>query len=156
MLAEMVGAAAARRIALDHADVRVALGGAISTLVREPLASVARFIIPTVLLVVILVPVAVAAASAWATVGAALGADAEALGVLLTVVAFVGLWIVGLILIAVACAWRAAVWTVAELAREGTFGGSTDRRPGHWRGVRSSARLWLGRSMGRSRRRGEP
>jgi hypothetical protein len=155
-LAEIVGAMAARRITLDGVRVREALVGALSTLVREPVSSLARFVVPTVLLAVILVPAAVAAASAWGVVGAVLGDDAEPLPLLLTVVAFVGLWIVGLILVAVVCAWRAAVWTVAEVARKGTFGGSTDRRPGHWRGVRPSATLWLGRSLGRSRRRGEP
>ena len=85
-----------------------------------------------------------------------LGGAAGPVSLVLTVVAFVGLWVVGLVLIAVVCAWRAAIWTVAEATRKGTFGGSTDRRPGHWRLTRSSATLWLGRSLGRSRRRGEP
>jgi hypothetical protein len=48
---------------------------------------------------------------------------------------------VGLLLASVVCAWRAAVWTVADVARDGTFGGSADRRPGDWRSDRSSANL---------------
>jgi hypothetical protein len=156
MFAEIVGAMAARRIALSGERVGDALAGAASGLVRAPLSSIARFVIPTIVLLVILVPAAVAASSAWEAVGTVLGDAAEPLPLLLTVVAFVGLWAVGLVLVAVVCAWRAAIWTVAEATRKGTFGGSTDRRPGHWRLTRSSATLWLGRSLGRSRRRGEP
>ena len=133
MLAEIVGAMAARRIALSGDGVRDALAGAVSGLVRAPLSSIARFVIPTSSCCVILVPAAVAASSAWEAVGTALGDAAEPLPLLLTVVAFVGLWVVGLVLVAVVCAWRAAIWTVAEAARKGTFGGSTDRRPGDWR-----------------------
>ena len=88
--------------------------------------------------------------------GSVLSDQGEAILTLVTVVAFVGLWIVGLLLIGVVCAWRAAIWTVLEVAGEGTFGGSADRRPGHWRLGRSSATLWPGRPEGRSRRRGEP
>jgi hypothetical protein len=154
--AEIVGAVAARRITLADAGVRQALSGALSVLVREPLSSLARFVIPTVVLFVILVPAAVAASSTWEVVGSVLGDPSEPIPLLLTVVAFVGLWAVGLVIVSVVCAWRAAIWTVAEVGRKGTFGGSTDRRPGHWRLARSSATLWLGRSLGRSRRRGEP
>jgi hypothetical protein len=154
--AEIVGAVAARRIALGHAGVGEALTGALSVLVRKPLSSLARFVIPTMVLLVILVPAAVAASSTWEAVGSVLGDPGEPVALLLTVVAFVGLWAVGLVVVAVVCAWRAAIWTVAEVGRKGTFGGSTDRRPGHWRLALSSATLWLGRSLGRSRRRGEP
>ena len=36
----------------------------------------------------------------------------DPLEVLLAVVLFVSLWVVGLVLTSVVCAWRAAVWTV--------------------------------------------
>jgi hypothetical protein len=156
MLAEIVGAVAARRITLSDAHVREALTGAVSVLVREPLSSLAHFVIPAAVLLVVLAPAAVAAGAAWEAVGTVLSEAVDPLPSLLTVIVFVGLWTVGLVLVAVVCAWRAAIWTVAEVAGKGTFGGSTDRRPGHWRVVRSSATLWLGRSLGRSRRRGEP
>ena len=156
MLAEIVGAMAARRIALSDQGVGDALAGAASGFVRAPLSSLARFTIPAIVLLVILAPAAVAAGSAWEAVGTVLGDAADPLPLLLTVVVFVGLWMVGLVLVAVVCAWRAAIWTVAAATGKGTFGGSTDRRPGHWRLTRSSATLWLGRSLGRSRRRGEP
>ena len=54
---------------------------------------------------------------------------------LVSVVLFVAVWVVGLGLTAVVCAWRAAVWTVAGVLARGTFGGSSDRRPGDWRTV---------------------
>ncbi len=155
MLAEIVGAVAARRIALSDARVGAALIQAVSVVLREPVASFARFWLPSLVLVVVLVPSALAAGAAWDAVGTVLNEEADPLRLLATVVAFVGLWIVGLVLIGVVCAWRAAVWTVAEMAGEGTFGGSADRRPGHWRLDRSSATLWSGRPLGRSRRRGE-
>lgn len=155
-LAEIVGAVAARRIALTDAGVGTALVHAVTILLREPLSSLARFWIPTLVLLVILAPSALAAGTAWGAVGSVLTDQDDPILLLVTVVAFVCLWIVGLLLIGVVSAWRAAIWTVVEVAREGTFGGSTDSRPGHWRLDHSSATLWPGRPAGRSRRRGEP
>lgn len=134
-LAEIVGAVAARRIVLADAGVGSALRWAARSTLRHPGSTLARFWLPMVVLFAVLVAGARAAASAWEAVGAILGQASDPFRVLVTVVAFVALWIVGLLLISVACAWRAAVWTVAEVTREvtreGTFGGSTDRRPGH-------------------------
>ena len=148
MVAEILGAVAARRIALADVGVGAGLAHAFRVLSREPVASLARFWLPSLALVVVLVPSALAAASAWEAVGTVLNEGADPLRLIVTLVAFVGLWMVGLVLIGVVCAWRAAVWTVAEVVREGTFGGSTDRRPGHWRVPRSSATLWPGRPQG--------
>ena len=141
MVGEIIGAMAARRIALGGAGVGVALRDAVAMSVRRPLASIVRFWLPTLVLVLVLAPAALAAAKAWETVGSVLGGGSDALEILVTVVMFVGLWIVGLLLLSVVCAWRAAVWTVAEVTREGTFGGSSHRRPGHWQHDPSSASL---------------
>jgi hypothetical protein len=116
MLAEIVGAVAARRIALADARVGRALRSAVSTLLGQPLGSLARFSVPTLVLIAIAVPAALAAGSSWEAVGSALG-DAEPVQSLLTVLVFVALWVVGLMLIGVVCAWRAAVWTVADAGR---------------------------------------
>ena len=155
MLAEIVGAIAARRIALGGLGVGAALRHATGAAIRHPVASLIRFWLPTFLLLLVLIPSALAAGATWEATGTALDEAADPLRLLVTVVLFVGLWALGLVLIAVVCAWRAAVWTIADVAQEGTFGGSTHRRPGHWRPHRSSATLWPGRPMGRSRRRGE-
>jgi hypothetical protein len=123
MLAEIVGAVAARRIALADAGVGAGLAHAFRVLFREPASSLARFWLPSIVLVIVLVPSALAAASAWEAVATVLNERADPLRTLVTLVAFVGLWMVGLVLIGVVCAWRAAVWTVADVAREGRSGG---------------------------------
>lgn len=118
MLAEIVGAVAARRIALTDARVVVALAHAVGVVLREPPASLARFWLPSLALLAILVPSALAADAAWAAVRTVLRGEDDPIQLIVTVVAFVGLWMVGLLLIGVVCAWRAAVWTVVEVARE--------------------------------------
>jgi len=141
MAGEMVGAAAARRIVLAGDGVGRALIGAGGTCLRHPLAALARFWLPTVVLVLVVVPVSVASGAAWSAAATALDEPDDPLPVLATVAALVFLWLVGLVLASVVCAWRAAVWTVAEVLRQRTFGGSSDRRPGDWRTEGSSATL---------------
>jgi hypothetical protein len=141
VLGEILGAVAARRIALDGEGVRAALRTAGVRSVRTPLAALARFLLPTAALALVLVPSAVATATAWEAIGGALRGRSDPVSVLVTVVLFVGLWVAGLFLVAIVTAWRAAVWTVADVTAAGTFGGSTDRRPGDWRAGRTSARL---------------
>jgi hypothetical protein len=141
MVGEMVGAVAARRIALAGDGAGRALGTAVGTCLRHPLSSLARFWIPTLILVAVVLPSAIAAGAAWAAASAGLDEQDDPLRALVSVVALAFLWIVGLLLASVVCAWRSAAWTVAEVLREGTFGGSPDRRPGDWRGEGSSATL---------------
>ena len=131
MATEVVGAVAARRIAMTDTRIGRALRCGVSALVREPVASLSRFWLPTLVLIGIAVPAAVAAGSSWDAVGSSLGRHGDPIQSFLAVVVFVGLWVVGLTLIGVVCAWRAAVWTLAEVSHKGTFGGSADRRPGH-------------------------
>jgi hypothetical protein len=94
-----------------------------------------------VVLVLVLVPSGLAAGSAWGAATEAIGRRADPVTVAIAVVLFVVLWVIGLILVGVVSAWRAAVWTVAEVAREGTFGVSPDRRPGDWQPSGTSATL---------------
>ncbi len=141
MVGEMIGAVAARRIVLAGDGVRAALRAAIVTCVRHPLTNLVRFWLPTVVLLAVLVAGAAGAGAAWSAVGAVLSGSGNLVATVAVVAAFVVVWLVGLALVAVVCAWRAAVWTAAEAAREGTFGGSADRRPGDWRADRSSATL---------------
>jgi hypothetical protein len=141
VLGEILGAVAARRIALDGDGVGASLRAAGTRSVRHPLAALARFLLPTTALALVLVPTAIATGSAWEALGGALRGGSDPPTVLVTVVLFVGLWVAGLFLVAIVSAWRAAVWTVADVTAAGTFGGSTDRRPGDWRAGRTSARL---------------
>lgn len=141
MVGEIVGAVAARRITLAGDPVAVGLRAAVVTSVRHPLAALGRFWVPTLVLIVVVAPSALAAASAWHAINAVLRERDDPITVLLAVVLFVALWVVGLLLAAVVCAWRAAGWTVAEVIEQGTFGGASDTRPGDWRTDPSSATL---------------
>ena len=141
LLAEVVGAIAAREITLRGAGAGEALRFAITSLVRHPLGALVDFVVPTIILSFALLCAGLAASATWAAVGSVLGEGSEPMAVLLAVAAFVGLWIVALVLIGVVCAWQAATWTVAGMTREGTFGRSADRRPGHWQPDDPSATL---------------
>jgi hypothetical protein len=141
MVGEIVGALAARRITLRGDPVVPALRAAVVVSIRHPLATLGRFWLPTLALGVVVIPSALAAASAWTAVDAVLRERGDPLSVVLGVVSFVLLWSVGVLLAAVVSAWRAAAWTVGEVIAQGTFGGSPDTRPGHWRSDPSSATL---------------
>ena len=76
MIGEIVGAMAARRIVLDGDGVGRALAGAIGTGVRHPVATLARFWGPALVLLAVLVPAALAAGTAWTAAANVLeGAD---------------------------------------------------------------------------------
>jgi hypothetical protein len=141
MLAEMVGSIAGRRIALAGDGVGAGLRGAVATIARHPIASLLRFWLPTAILLAIVIPCGMGAGWAWSRVESTLSGVPGLLEILVVVGMLVALWLVGLFLVGVVSAWRGAVWTLAEMHREGTFGGSTDRRSGDWRAEGSSARL---------------
>ena len=81
-------------------------------MLRRPLTVLADFWLPTWRSPWPFVPSALAAASAADVVRVAMSRPSDVVGLGLAVVLFVSLWIVGLALIGVICAWRAAVWTV--------------------------------------------
>jgi hypothetical protein len=114
MAGEVVGGLAAKRIVLEGSSVVSALRDAVRASVRHPLGVVAGFVVPLAGLVLVLVPSTVAATVAWSAVRVAMRSPAELVVGTLAVVLFVSLWIVGLLLIAVTAAWRAAVWSVAH------------------------------------------
>jgi len=141
MSAEIVAAVAARRIVLGDERVRTALRSAIGSIARRPLAALAHFWLPTIVLTSIVLAAALASSAAWTAVRTTLEAGQDPIGALIATVALVATWIAGIALIGLASAWRAAVWTVATTLEAGTFGGSTDRRPGDWRRDPRSATL---------------
>lgn len=125
MLGEILGGIAARRIALGGAGVPGALRDAFVAVVRHPLAVLLGFWVPTAGLVLVVVPSFLAATAAWGTVRVAMRSSTDQVGATLAVLFFVALWIVGLVLIAVAAAWRAAVWSVAHRNASKRRAGST-------------------------------
>ncbi|HEY8636752.1 MAG TPA: hypothetical protein VIL81_05750 [Candidatus Limnocylindrales bacterium] len=141
ILGETVGGIAARRIVLAGNGVAAALRFAIATGIRHPGSTLARFGLPAMVLLVVLLSSIVAAGSAWSAVGGVLVSGSDPRAGLAIVALLVVVWLAGLLVTGLVCAWRAAIWTVAEIAREGTFGGSADRRPGDWQTDRTSATL---------------
>lgn len=116
-IGEVVGAIAARRIALGGTGAVRALRDAVVSLLRHPLASLVGFGLPTLTLLLVLASSALAAAAAWETVRVAMRSSGDPISVAATVVLFVAVWIVGLLLIGVTSAWRTAVWSVAYRER---------------------------------------
>jgi hypothetical protein len=141
MSGEILAAVAARRVVLAGEGVRAALRSALGLVVRRPLAALLRFWLPTIVLAVVIVAAALTSSAAWSAVKASVASSADPLATMVTTVVFVALWLAGLALIALVSAWRAAAWTVAAPGPAGTFGGSTDRRPGDWRPDPRSATL---------------
>ena len=69
------------------------------------------FAVPSIGLLLAVVPSVLAASAAWRAVQVGLSTG-DPLVMVVSVVAFVALWIGGLVLAGVACAWRHAAWTV--------------------------------------------
>jgi hypothetical protein len=111
---EVVGGLAARRIVLDGASVVPALRDAVRATVHHPIGMVAGFLVPLAGLALVVLPSTLAASVAWSAVRVAMRSPAELVVGTLAVALFVSLWIVGLLLIAVTAAWRAAVWSIAH------------------------------------------
>jgi hypothetical protein len=141
MVGEILGGIASRRIVLAGDGVLAALRYAVVTSLRRPGAPLAWFGLPAIVLLALVIPLVAAAGSAWSAVGGILGSSSDLAPSLAAVALLVVVWLVGLALIALASAWRAAIWTVGEVDRKGTFGGSADRRPGDWQTDRTSATL---------------
>jgi hypothetical protein len=141
MIGEVVGAIAARRIAMAGDGVVRALRVAVDTCLRHPVSTLLRFVLPVVVLLLILAPCFVAVRSAWFAMNTVLVGTSDGRWSLAIVALFVVLWLIGLLLTGLVSVWRAAVWTVAEVERERTFGGSTDSRPGDWQPDGTSATL---------------
>lgn len=114
MVGEILGGLAARRIAIDGAGTGRALRAAASDAIRHPLAVLLDFWVPVVALVLVAIPSAVAASATWGLVRLAMRSPGEAAVATLAVILFIALWLIGLVLIAVTVAWRAAVWSVAH------------------------------------------
>lgn len=138
LLGEMVGALAARRVVLAGDGARRAIGWAIGRLARRPVRNLALSVVPLVPLAVILVIVGTAGSATWDALRAALSIGGDRLLALLLLVVLVALFAGGLLLIGVASAFRAAVWTV-DVA--GTFGATVHDPEGQWNGAVDSGTL---------------
>jgi hypothetical protein len=138
LVGETIGALAARRVILAGDGVRRALGWAIARFARRAWRSAALSVVPLVPLGLVLVIVGMAGSATWDALRAALSFGADLLVALVLLLVLVALFAGGLLLIGVASAWRAAVWTV-EVA--GTFGATVHDPEGQWNGVADSGTL---------------
>lgn len=145
LAAEVVGGLAARRIVLVGDGSGRAVAGAVLHVFRHPLRVAIAVAVPLVVLTAVIVPSAAAAAVTWDAIRDAIANDVGPVAVIALLIAFVGLWGGGLVLIGMASAWRSAVWTV-ETAR--TFGAVPTALPGEWTSTPGAATLHDLRSPG--------
>lgn len=138
LLAEVVGALAARRIVLTDAGVLRALLSALAHLVRHPVRVLVASAAPLLALVLVLVPSAAAASSAWTAIRITLADGLPPLLTLAAILVLVAVWGGQLVLLGLVAAWRSAVWTV-EVA--GTFGGVAAAEEGGWSAPSGSGTL---------------
>jgi len=124
LFGEILGALAARRIVLKGEGVRGALRAAFGRLRRTPRSMLAIGSATTLVLVVVGGVTGLAASASWGALGTALSNGDAPLTTTLLLVAFVALFVGGLVLLSLVCAWRGAVWTVAWPGRSGEGDGT--------------------------------
>lgn len=131
---EILGSLGARRIVLWGQSLDRAYVGAWADLVRRPLALLATYVVPSVVLAAATAPLVLGAGVAWNTVRTLLAEERPEYGpaIVVSMLAFVATWSTGLLVAGVLAAWRSAAWTVEVLRVRGTFGASGTSRPGEW------------------------
>jgi hypothetical protein len=139
VIGQIVGAMAARRVVLVGASMAGSLRAALAECLRRPLQVLTLFIVPALTLVAVVLPTVAATSSTWDRVRVAIGEPVGAVEGIATICVFVGLWLGGLVLVSMVCAWRAAAWTLD--AEQRTFGVSRPVPPGDWSDAESSASL---------------
>jgi hypothetical protein len=128
---EVVGGLAARGVVLDGRSTAGALRAAVIGAARHPIRTAVVFAGPSIGLLLVLVPSIAASAAAWHAVQVGLSTG-DPRSIVISVVAFVALWVGGLVLAGVACAWRHAAWTVdARRGGASSVVGATDPN-GDW------------------------
>lgn len=139
ILGQIVAAMAARRVVIVGANAAGGLRAAIAECLRRPIQQLVIFAVPALALVAVVVPTAAATASTWDRVRIAIAESVGPVEGIATVCLFVGLWLGGLVLVSMVCAWRAAAWTLD--AEQRTFGVTPDTLPGDWSDAEASGTL---------------
>lgn len=131
LFGETIGALAARRVVLARENARVALRVAVGLLFRSPARPSVLMVFSTLVLVVVIAVTGLAVGAALDQLRSGFASGDASVGTTVVLVVFVGLFAGGLVLVALASAWRIAIWTVdAVPAGDGTFGGVGDTRSG--------------------------
>ena len=125
VLTEVAGALASRRIVVTGQAPVPALGAGIRRLRTQVPRTLGLAFATNGVVLVVLLTTGLAATALWGALGDSLDqGDIPAVSTIL-LFGFVALFLGGLVLIGLACAWRAAVWTVDAA---GTFGGVAGSR----------------------------
>jgi hypothetical protein len=125
LASEILGALASRRVVIEGQSPAAALVAGVARSRAQAGRMLAMAVTTNGILVAVLLTTGLAATAMWGALADALDlGDVSALTAVL-IVAFVALFLGGLVLIGLACAWRAAVWTVDAA---GTFGGVPGNR----------------------------
>ena len=156
VLGEAAAGLAVRRVVLDGASFVAAAPRGWLDLVRRPVASFVTILATDLGVLAAVLPAIVASTVAWSWVRLVILGQDGPLEVGLALVVLVALWLGGLVLAAVAIAWRSLAWTAhargpnaSPVAFEGrpsettggTFGGPEHPRPGGWSSSDTSGRL---------------
>jgi hypothetical protein len=152
---ETIGGLALRRLATADASLLGALGWAMARFVVRPLGSLVALAASSLVVGLAVMIALVGSGIAWDQTSLLLGSDAPPVEAVLAVVAFVAVWLAGLVLVAVATAFRSVTWTFELLSARDpgaetepvggrghrTIGGGGGARPGEWSGSEVSGRL---------------
>jgi hypothetical protein len=113
-LGEAAGGLAARRIVVDDAPLLRAVAGGWLDLARHGLTSGMTLLVTTIGLGLAVVPALLAASFGWRFVRLSVP-EGRALEAIVSVTAFVLIWMGGLVIAAAAAAWRSHAWTAEWL-----------------------------------------
>lgn len=117
LFGETAGGLAERSIVLDDGSIPRALGRALSHVLTRPLRTLLTVAAGVAAFICVLGPVLVAAAASWSVVSSGLDRGGVGIDTLLASIAFVAIWLGGLILVGAVAAWRSVMWTLEVLAR---------------------------------------
>jgi hypothetical protein len=117
LAAEIVGGFAARRSALFEASIRRALAGGIVDPFRAPLATALTVAVALGATLVVLVATWWVTGVAWDAARHALAGGTDVLAALGAALLLAAAWLAGLVLAAIAAAWRATLVTMELLRR---------------------------------------
>lgn len=140
VLAEVLGGAAGRRIAIERLDAVDGLRRAASDLVRRSPSTLLLWLATTAILALLVAGLLAAGGLAWQRASDLLtDRTADPLALAIALLSFVAIWVIALVLTGVAAAARTVVG-VFELVRHGTgvpadpgtFGAGAHGRPGDW------------------------
>ena len=117
-LGEAAGGLAARRIVIEEAALLQAVAGGWGDLARHARSSGLTLLVTTIGLGMAVIPALLAASFGWRFVRLSVP-EGRALEGIVSVVAFVSIWMGGLVIAAAAAAWRSHAWTAEWLRWRG-------------------------------------